>query len=217
MKIQSTTPNLYTFKNNGNVIPQSQQKFTGVSTNLVEAKAEGFMERLNNKIAKHIVQIIDSKPFEKLIKATNKHESISNKLTSHLIVLGSTILSGFYVAKTLKNKDMEESKRKTLAVNQGLCWGLSTVLAYAFDGWARKNFDKKIIENFMKANEKLPKNDLKFFKDSLGIARSIIIIDTVYRFIAPVIVTPAANAIGNRLRSSETATAQNPKSIDKQA
>src|SRR5574344_3159954 len=148
-------------------------------------KASGALSSIIEKVATQTVKIIDTKHVEKLVNATQKHKGLTEKLTSHLIVLGSTILSGFYVLKTLNNKQMDEKKRKTLAVNQGLVWLASTVMAYAFVGWARKAFNKHVIDRFMDVNTKngMSKKELeslKGLKKGLGVARSIIIIDMVY-------------------------------------
>lgn len=201
MKILSTTPHLYNSKNQMQKSYNQQQ----VNTNFTGTKSleHGLMNRLETKIARWCVKLIDTKPFEFFVKKTNEYKNIADKLMAHLIVLGSTALSGFYVVKTLKNKQMDEDKRKTLAINQGLVWGVSTVMAYSFDNWARKKFDEKILKKFEKANAGMDKNKFNGLKSGMGIARTIIIVDMVYRFIAPVIVTPFANAIGNRMYNNK--------------
>lgn len=202
---------------------QDSTSFGGLTNNRVFNKIE-------TSVAEGCGWLVGTDTAKKLVTATNKQKWLSEKLTSHLIVLGSTLLSGFYIAKTLKNKDMEESKRKTLAINQGLVYGLSTVMAYVFDGKARKYFNKNIIAKFVEINKKgqrekfakiLSENpnwdkatrtrealkshrafvkNLNKWKDGFALARTIIIVDTVYRFIAPVIVTPFANKLGNNLK-----------------
>lgn len=182
MKVLSNSPNLCYSTNKKR---QTAPAFKGALTKGIE-----------EKVAKGCAKLVKTEAVKKLVEHTNKHPKFADKLTSHLIVLGSTIMSAFYVGKTLKNKDMDESKRKTLAINQALVWGVSTVMAYAFDGWARAKFDKI----FEKIEEGLPKKEIGHLKAGFSLARTIIIVDTVYRFIAPVIVTPLANYIGNKLK-----------------
>lgn len=196
----------------------------------------------------------------KLVKEYN------NNLYSHLIVIGSTVLSGFYVLKTLENKKMDEDKRRTLAINQGLVYVVSTVMAYTFDHWINKKVadplkdyskhnnqenEKNLKALYEQLKQHMPEDKYKALidekklvldnkaiadlettiKQSLSIdkqkllsktqsavkskeylagldsgakkAKSIMAVDMVYRFIAPVLVTPFANIIGNRLQGKK--------------
>ena len=226
MKIASGSQNLYSLNNKKQ---QSAPAFTGLTNNKLYGKIE-------SAVANGCVRLVSTDAAKTLITKTSENKNLSDKLTSHLIVLGSTLLSGFYVGKTLNNKKMDEHKRKTLAVNQALTYGASTVMAYTFDGWARKYFTKNVINKFVTANKKSQKEviqklikeksnlgkaellnivkteqkaflkNLNTYKAGFGIARTIIIVDTVYRFIAPVIVTPLANHIGNKLKDKKTAS-----------
>ena len=192
MNIAPTSQNFYSLNNRKN---QSAPAFTGLTNNKVYSKIESV-------VADGCARMVSTDAAKKLIMGTNNTKGLTDKLTSHLIVLGSTLLSGFYIGKTLKNKNMDEQKRKTLAVNQALVYGTSTVMAYSFDGWARKNFNK-IFDKFEKANMDATPAQMKKWKDGFGLARTIIIVDLVYRFIAPVIVTPIANHIGNKLKEKK--------------
>jgi len=194
MNITSSAPNLY------NSISLNNKN------NTKNIAFKGFASKATDSIAKTIIKIIDSDVYTKVVNTTKKHKLWDKNLYPHLIVLGSTLLSGFYVLKTLKNKQMDEDKRKTLAVNQGLTWALSTAMAYTFDGWGKARFDEKVINKFLKVNEKLEsESKLKMYKKAFGIAKTMIVIDTVYRFIAPVLVTPIANRIGNKLSENKAA------------
>lgn len=201
MKILSTTPQFNTLNTKNQAQKSFSRQQTPVTFKGAAPEAKSLTQKAISKMAGYLIKILDSKAAEKLVISAKAHPKIVDKLTSHLIVLGSTTLSGFYVLKTLNNKQMEESKRKTLAINQGLVWGVSTVMAYTFDGWARKQFTEKIINKFEKANSQMEKGKLKSLKAGMEIARPIIIVDMVYRFIAPVIVTPLANAIGNEIQA----------------
>ena len=211
MRIQtSQTQNLYNsnkFVNQKRAVSlKSVPQFTGNKG----------LNSIEKKFAKFFVDLLETKPFKKLVEKTNsikpthdkngKEIPFNNGLTGHLIVLGSTLLSGFYVAKTINNKDMDKEKRKTLAINQGLTWAVSTAMAYTFDNWAGPKFDKTIMKHFKQANKEMEKVDTEKFAalvSGMGLARTIITIDLVYRFIAPVVVTPFANAIGNKLHKNQ--------------
>lgn len=56
-----------------------------------------------------------------------------NNMTTHMSALGSTLISGMYVVKTLENDKLDPERRKTLALNDALTWGLSTLGAYWLD------------------------------------------------------------------------------------
>ena len=142
-------------------------------------------------------KLITKKPIQRFVKFVNNHTKDANKLNMHLMVTGSTIMSGFYVSKTLNNKDMDKKRRKTLAINQGLTYAVSTVMAYTFDTWAANKI-KNITTKFMELNPTKNSKLSESWKNGFGMARTIIIGSVVYRFIAPVLVTPIANAISNK-------------------
>lgn len=193
MNITSVSPKVYTSNNN------TQPSFTGIANKLTNNKIYNALE---SKAIEGCVKLVSTDSFKKLVTGTNNHKNLVDKLTPHLIVLGSTLLSGFYIIKTLNNKQMDEDKRKTLAINQALVYAVSTIMAYSFDGWAKKNFNK-IFDKFELANANADKAKMARWKSGFGLARTIIIVDTVYRFIAPVIVTPLANYVGNRLKENK--------------
>lgn len=134
----------------------------------------------------------------------------NNDMFTHLMVLGSTIMSGFYIKKTLDSDKLDPKKKKTLAVNQAVVWGVSTVMAYTFEKMINKKF-KAFVDEFKSVFTKrygtmqdeminLPK-----YESGLRLVRSAIIVGTVYRYIAPVLVTPIANAIGNKVNEKKSA------------
>lgn len=241
MKIMQATPiNSYNspvdIKRNYKVIESSYDRVT-----FKGAAYDKLMGSTEEKLAKGIAWLMQTKPAKKVVEATvdfakksdarvqqkikeghdiEQKSFIDDKLLTHLMVLGSTIMSGFYVIKTLQNKNMDEDKRKTLAINQGLVYVISTVMAYTFDIMLGKKTNQ-LKSNFKKANmdliEKNPlfKNDKEKFDEAvkklskqekgIGTAKKIIVVDLIYRFIAPVIVTPLANYIGNKLQAKKEA------------
>ena len=56
-----------------------------------------------------------------------------DSVVDHMQFIGSAVISGMYMSQTLRNKNLDEKKRKTLAINQGLTFALSTLGAYYAD------------------------------------------------------------------------------------
>lgn len=78
-------------------------------------------------------------------------------MTTHMSALGSTLISGMYVVKTLENDKLDQEKRKTLAINDVLTWGISTLGAYFLDAkladrW--ENVTTRFTANYLLDNQK---------------------------------------------------------------
>lgn len=164
-----------------------------------------------DKVAEKYVKMLGSKQGQNLINWTEKHPGFKKNYFAHLIVLGSTLLSGMYVVKTINNKKLDAEKRRTLAINQGAVFALSTVMAYTFDKMLNKKTDA-VITKFKTLNKNL--GNLDQCVDGIKKGKSIVVIDSVYRFIAPVLVTPIANHIGNKINEKKAAKRA---ALDKQA
>ena len=154
------------------------------------------------KIAKGIGKLLNTDGMYNLLEKTKNNKNLFN----HLLTLGSTVLSGLYVIRTLTNKSLDEKKRRTLALNQGIVFGISTAMCYAVEG----KMNSKVAEftnNFEAINYKrgVEGSLLKKYSGGIAVASKIMIFDMIYRFIAPVIVTPIANSIGNRIQKNKEA------------
>lgn len=57
-------------------------------------------------------------------------------------VMGSIIISGMYMTQTLKNKQLDEDRRRTLAINQGLTFALSTIGSYTIDNMLDSKWER---------------------------------------------------------------------------
>ena len=76
-------------------------------------------------------------------------------MVTHMTVLGSTLISSMYVIRTLNNDKLDSEKRKTLAINDGLTWAVSTVGAYLLDAklanwW--EDVTRRFVANYLKNN-----------------------------------------------------------------
>lgn len=114
----------------------AQPKFTGVATaatTAAEKTSEGMYGKFTEWLAKnYYVKFYNSKAAKFIVDHTKG--SFWNNMTTHMSALGSTLISGMYVVKTLENDKLDPEKRKTLAINDGLTWLISTIGAYWLDG-----------------------------------------------------------------------------------
>lgn len=62
-----------------------------------------------------------------------KHTEKLGGVVDHMQVAGSVIISGMYMQRTLTDKSLDDDRKKTLAINQGLTFGLSTLGSYLID------------------------------------------------------------------------------------
>ncbi len=89
------------------------------------------------------------------------------RIVNHMQVAGSVIISGMYMTQTLRNQQLDEDRKKTLAINQGLTFLLSTVGSYliddALDGTWEKNVSLKYAKKYLGEDGKdLAKNFAEF-------------------------------------------------------
>ena len=143
----------------------SQPKFTGVAsvaTAATEKASEGlygkFTEWLANNYYKRFYK---SKVAKFIVDHTNSPKW--NNMTAHMSALGSTLISGMYVVKTLENDKLDPEKRKTLAINDGLTWLISTGCAYGLDGWLAKkcnNATTRAVANYLNNNPASKKTEI---------------------------------------------------------
>ena len=65
-------------------------------------------------------------------KFVNKTKDVKN-MTTHMSAIGATLISGMYTIRTLQNDKLDPEKRKTLALNDVMTWGISTAGSYFLD------------------------------------------------------------------------------------
>lgn len=241
--------NNYKTANNKNLntgILHNQPSFTSLGDIPTKSGFLNPFKRMGNKISTWIARnyttrIYTSKLADFMAGKAEKLDSV----VDHMQVAGSVIISGMYMIQTIRNKDLDEDRRRTLAVNQGLTFLISTFGSYfidrGLDNWweqvtvkyAQKQTGDKELGNKIKTinddiiakfekeyGKKPPKgkspkliNTLKYIEDNcpdtmletklrgMSVLKKLIIFGTVYRFLAPVLVTPFANIIGDKLVS----------------
>ena len=152
---------------------------------------------------------------EKIQNVSEKLAKIPGEMTEHMATLGSILTSATYMYKTLNNKDLDSDKRKTLAINQGLCCIIPTIGAYTVSKLLSK-FKKNMEFDYCGKKEQqialgqISKEEAKVLKETFGdklkgfnALTSLITFTLIYRYITPVAITPIANWIGRKLNGED--------------
>ena len=126
------------------------------------AKTGGLYDRLTEWIAKnYYTRFYNSKAAKYIVDHTNSPKW--NNMTTHMSALGSTLISGMYIVRTLQNDNLDKEKRKTLAINDGLTWVFSTAGAYLLDSKLGNVCDKattRFAANYLLDNPEARRTDL---------------------------------------------------------
>jgi hypothetical protein len=114
--------------------PQTSTNFTGLGSSISKGY-DDFVEGIANK---YYVGFYKS-GFASWFAKTTKGKKWANDMPTHMAVLGSTLISGMYIVRTLSNDKLDEKRRKTLAINDALTWVVSTACTYwlnrKLEGW----------------------------------------------------------------------------------
>lgn len=159
-----------------------------------------------------------------IAKVSEKLNNMPGKLTQHMMTLGSMITSSVYMLRTMQNKDLDPERKKTLAINQGLCFLIPTGAAYTVDKVLNKhvkNFEYRVSNKMQYAQDMatFKGTDVpKFARNKknvkgIRILSSICVFSLTYRYVTPVIVTPFANWLGNLLNAKSVAKKEAAKEI----
>ena len=140
--------------------------------------------------------------------AKKMYEKDTTNATKHFAVVGAFVTSAAYAYNTMKNNKLEKKNSTTLAINQSLGWIVPTVLGYLIDAGIAdrtKNVEYNFAAKLTKAlkmskdltvdHEVLEKvaKQIKGVKTLASIATFVLL----YRYLAPVLITPVANHIGD--------------------
>ena len=154
---------------------------------------------------------------EKVAKISEKLSKIPGGMTELMATVGSFITSSVYVQRTITNKDLDPERRRTLAINQTLCFFVPTAAAYtvnsflkditkkieySYSGWKEREMDIAKLENKVLDN-KIVKEELGNKLKGVRILSSLATFTLIYRYATPVIITPIANWIGDKINSKK--------------
>lgn len=209
-----------------NVIP-NQQSFKGInSKKLSEAVAENVVilrdmvtasnkktERANN-LKKRLQDVLHNAIAEKVVapvmnsklmnRCADKSVNIDN-IGAHMATAGSIVTTAVYANRTLHKKELDKKRARTLALNQCLVTVLSTIGAYTINSKLDK-LSKNLGYKFREANQ--GSKALSKRMQGFNLAKQLLIFTCMYRYIAPVIVTPIASKIGKLLDKDKNGAAQ---------
>ena len=153
---------------------------------------------LEEKIAEKVIApLMNSKAVDKLTDKIGKSE----KMTDHMSAAGSFVTTSAYAGTTLTNKKMEKKPARTLALNQFLVTALSTVGTYTVNDYIASKM-KNLRYKFSDVNQGLEASKLSKRMKGFPIVQKLLTFSIIYRYIAPVVVTPAASKIGAALNSN---------------
>jgi hypothetical protein len=137
-------------------------------------KYEQFTDWLADKATSHIVN------WKPLVGLADKLKNTDN-LFQYCLTLGSVITSGLYMQRTLTNKELDKDRKQTLAVNQGLTLIVSTIGAYALDGYMKDWWenvtarfaghlldDKEFHDKFVKQKKEIKAANKKLLEEAKG-------------------------------------------------
>ncbi len=169
-------------------------------------KANWFVRKFGELYGKPLIES------ESVANFSGKMAEKTSKATQHMVTAGSFLTSGMYVQQTLNKKELDPEKRKTLAINQALCFFIPTIAAYTVDhllnNWVKKreyryaglqDYKAEMAKIEGKSKEEIEKitgglsNRLKGVRILAGLATFTLI----YRYATPVLITPLANKIGD--------------------
>ncbi|MCM1265464.1 MAG: hypothetical protein NC200_04620 [Candidatus Gastranaerophilales bacterium] len=210
--ITANIANAPSFKAAPKVNPSLISKTNAAVTQTKVLIDKGKENLLEYGLIKPVLQpIVNSKFMGSLI---DKSSNI-DRLPCHMSTAGSFVTTATYANRTLKtmNRTDEEKKRaKVLALNQVMVTGVSTLGAYTFNKQLDK-FSKNLGYKFREANQ--GNANLSKRMKGFNIAKQLLIFSIMYRYVAPVIVTPVASKIGKFVehrkerKAAEAAALQN--------
>lgn len=146
-------------------------------------------------LAKGIGKVAGNKQVQKLTKWC-----VENNVdyTQHLSAMCANILNGFYMYNVMRSKKIEEEQKKPLMLNMFIGTVLSTIGGYALNG----AIDKKLAP-FEVAIKKQYGDRASDIMKGFKIAKSLMVFQLLYRFMCPVVATPIANHISNKIRDKK--------------
>ena len=203
--ITSTTYNSPTFKAVPKWKPNYLAKTNAFVSDVSKKWNQGYDNFVENVLVKPvIVPAMNSKVMSKLADGTAKIDNMA----AHMSTAGSFVTTAVYANRTLNTLDDKERAR-TLALNQVMVTGLSTLGAYTVNKKLDK-LSKGLGYKFREANQ--GSKHLTKRMQGFNIAKQLLIFSAMYRYVAPVLVTPLASKLGkvleNRREAKEQAKAQ---------
>jgi len=190
-------------------IMNKQVSFASAASSASKASKNIFVRAYNAVQEAYGKWILQSKNVRKFSKWLYSKDTTN--ATKHFAVVGSLATSTAYAYNTLKSKKLEKKNSRTLAVNQALNFLVPTVLGYTLDSLIAghtKEIEYKFAAKLQRAldcshlsSEEYDKALVRATKQIKGVRTlaGIATFTLLYRYLAPVAITPLANRIGEWL------------------
>ena len=159
---------------------------------------KGAYSSFTDKLAQGLANVLKKEKAADFIDYMAKKDVVSTLAASTGIVI-----SGFYMYNTAKSKKIEQDQKRPLIINMGLVTGISTILGLFINSKTNKKMEQ--LEKYFEKNAKIANNDtLKICTKGIRPATKLLTFVAIYRYLAPVLITPVANKISNVLSNRET-------------
>ena len=164
---------------------------------------------------------------ETMAKISARLADVPGGLTQAMATFGALLTSGTYVARTINNKNLDQDKRRTLAINQVLCFIVPTIAAYSVDRWINGKVKKmeyrfsglqqqRAAAEMLKGNTEKANKILQSLNKKVAGVRtlaSLAVFTIIYRYATPVLITPIANKIGDRVNAKKAAKKEEAQKV----
>lgn len=155
-------------------------------TNLFKKAYDSLTELIANRFIKPLA---NTKMIESILKFVDKHQVNVPRWGAAIF---ANILNAFYMYSVAKSDKLKKEQKSPLMLNMLITTVLSTLGGFAIDGAIDKAL--KPIENKIRvAHASKPRQEVDILVKGFKTAKSLLVFQMLYRFVAPVIATPMAN------------------------
>jgi len=162
----------------------------------------------SENIQKFVAKTANAKPMKKIVDwATAPHDVLKNgkklsednmeKLSSIFLIGYSAVLQASHIYNILRNKQIPQERKETLAVNNALAFIIPTIGALTIDKGIHKGM--KTFEKYV-AKTKGIKELTEHQARGIGVLRKVFIFGMMYKYFATVITTPMADVTTDWMR-----------------
>ncbi|MBQ7450089.1 hypothetical protein IJS77_01630 [bacterium] len=204
---------------------------------LTEVLAKGLGKLANTKFTKNTVKFFNGESEGKIARSIGKFINIKEKWFQHAIAAESVYLTSFYMYNTHKSKAIPDEQKRPMMVNQALVTTLCTALGYTIDSKITKMFNKakhiftianvtniadkmkpsvKAATDAAKNNKgaidaaiKIPLKHSNAIANGISKLKSVLVFGFIYRYLAPVFITPIANRVSEMFDKTSDKKAEN--------
>jgi len=177
-------PPVMDFLFNKNNKPEKNISFKGV------LPKQNLYERFTNKLSNIFSEVFNNK---KMQSFADKYSNTS--LAQHMFSFNDVLATGLFMHFTNKNKNIKESRKKTLMYNAGISTGITVAGGYLLNAILQKPTEM-FIKAFEKANPDL--KNIEKYKAGIKNAKAAMLLGGMYYFVAPFVSTMMAEYITNQ-------------------